>query len=335
MISRVKKNQELYNQLTQDTESDLSNSDLASLSQRISRKGNDSTDSDALSVDTNHDPLHSKSLETIADTSVELDYSAVENHDISIQTKDDDIKELLWNTFENTYLNDFLNEVKQYNVKKGYRRTEDTQANILASLNENKGAVRRHQEIEQPLESKLSEPIFETYEEEKPIEDIQFSALKEDEVQAETGGSSETLDQNTIALEVQKMLREMEQDFINESAKFTQEQEQSETRKKSNDLKQPERLPEVENLQPVPVSEETKTRGNQESHPDLDAPSYEALLASTQQLKVKVNDYEEDLQSINNRVAITNRVISFVLYLLIVALVVVIVVFVYYFVVKR
>ena len=41
----------------------------------------------------------------------------------------------IFDTFENEYLKDFLDEVKAYNVEKGYRSSQDTNENILEELN--------------------------------------------------------------------------------------------------------------------------------------------------------------------------------------------------------
>ena len=41
----------------------------------------------------------------------------------------------IFETFENEYLKDFLDEVKAYNVEKGYRDTSNTHQNILKELN--------------------------------------------------------------------------------------------------------------------------------------------------------------------------------------------------------
>ena len=52
------------------------------------------------------------------------------SHARNIQTEEDSI----FDTFENEYLKDFLDEVKAYNVEKGYRNVGDTQSNILKEL---------------------------------------------------------------------------------------------------------------------------------------------------------------------------------------------------------
>src|SRR5699024_3860456 len=50
-----------------------------------------------------------------------------------------------FDTFESAYLNDYIAEVKEYNLKKGYREIDNTSKNIMPDLNldiqENKSRV--------------------------------------------------------------------------------------------------------------------------------------------------------------------------------------------------
>jgi hypothetical protein len=83
---------------------------------------------------------HSKELSSFANRLNEIDdhFEKMDvpfndekpSHARSFQTEEDPI----FDTFENEYLKDFLDEVKAYNVEKGYRKIDDTQSNILKEL---------------------------------------------------------------------------------------------------------------------------------------------------------------------------------------------------------
>ncbi|AMC93349.1 hypothetical protein AOC36_04965 [Erysipelothrix larvae] len=113
MKSRVQKNHELYETLASSTEEKVESSDL-------SRYANQLNDIDSrfermnIMGNVSHDPSHARDDVT--------DNESLTN---------------VYDTFENEYLKDFLEEVKEYNVKKGYRTSDDTQTNILGTFTTN------------------------------------------------------------------------------------------------------------------------------------------------------------------------------------------------------
>lgn len=335
MISRVKKNQELYDELSQNAESDLSNSNLSSFSSKLNHIDHDSeTVSERQSI---HSPLHAR------DNSNES--SPVETYDESVFSKpsetsseeNQEIKELLWNTFENTYLNEFLSEVKQYNVKKGYRRVEDTQANIMAELKSGKSQptvsrVDSHNELYSAISNQEN-----TYQSVDQTMEYTPTMLNSDA----NSNSSAVNDQQTIALEVQKMVNDIS--FEDSNADHIQ---QGHDKPVMEQVSYDESVAEKKDSSQQPINEHkpvsslkadlshSAIENNSKKSADaavssaIDKTRYDELLQSTQQLQLKVDDYEQNLEEINGKVALTNRVITFLLYLLIIALIIVICLFV-------
>lgn len=64
--------------------------------------------------------------------------------------------------FSNNFLEEFIDEVKQYNVEKGYRNTVDTKANVLSGINGWQSNLRPfgHQKSDEPLVTPSNEPII-------------------------------------------------------------------------------------------------------------------------------------------------------------------------------
>ncbi|NLC42155.1 MAG: hypothetical protein GX775_04810 [Erysipelothrix sp.] len=102
--------------------------------------------------------------------------------------------------FSNNFLEEFIDEVKQYNVEKGYRNTVDTKANVLSGINGWQSNLRPfgHQKSDEPLVTPSNEPI------------ISDEPIIEDEPIVE-----EDTSQETIMMEVQR-LAELDEPLVDE-----------------------------------------------------------------------------------------------------------------------
>lgn len=110
-LSRVKKNQVLRNTIENDREEELVSPALSSYAERLNKINPMLTRSSSPSSNASYQALHSR-----REKSLNLDVS---NENIAS------------NSFEPNYINDFLEEVRNYNLKKGYRREFDTDLEIL------------------------------------------------------------------------------------------------------------------------------------------------------------------------------------------------------------
>ncbi len=110
-LSRTKKYEELRQQIQNDREGDVRSEALSPYANRLSR-----LDSNFRPMETtssrSHNPMHIKK---------EVRFDSFASHDSS------DVP-----TFNNQYINEFIEEVKNYNIKKGYRNFEETSSNVLA-----------------------------------------------------------------------------------------------------------------------------------------------------------------------------------------------------------
>lgn len=118
MKTRVSKNKELHDLIASDTESDVVSSDLSHFANRLNEIDNQFS---RMNIEKSED----HAFEHARQTKVNVDDTLDQN--ISLE-------DTQFDTFESAYLKDFLEEVKEYNVKKGYRDIESTSSNIMKEL---------------------------------------------------------------------------------------------------------------------------------------------------------------------------------------------------------
>ncbi len=112
-LSRTKKNSDLYQKMHSDNEADIKSDRLSAFANRLHEI--DSTTFAAMKPEnTSVNPLHARKNEYLEPT-VKSDKANIAS-------------------FNNEYLDEFINEVKQYNIKKGLRSDLDTQTNILNEI---------------------------------------------------------------------------------------------------------------------------------------------------------------------------------------------------------
>lgn len=225
-FSRVKKYAQLREELASDNESEIKSEALAPYADRLSKI--DTRFKPMESSKTVHSPLHSRNTA----------YSPVDEP-VTFEES----------TFNSEYLDQFIEEVKQYNMRKGYRKNEDTKSELLLKVKEKSEpqlpAVESAVEIEQPLD-----------------------------------------DEQTISMQVHQLVND--EDFEEED------------------------LPAVD-----------FTEINNE------------FLQKTQELNMKLETYQHELTEVNDRVINTNRLLNFLIALLILGLVIVMGVVIYWILLVR
>lgn len=233
-------------------------------------------------------------------------------------------------TFTNEYLDDFIKEVREYNIRKGTRESDNTQADILYQLNAANRAKRSHY-------------IQEIQEEPQP-EETKKTILSRDD----------------IALQVQNLLKEEEAPSFDSDMRFAKElKETPADHAQAEDVvyEEPvvEEAPVVESFQPQPAAEEAveeyisqpeqkpqrpakkiiqpimmedAVEDEEEVPVKKDAPQqavlHKKLLEETQQLRVQMDEYEAELTDLSDGVEKTNKLLNFVLCFLILVLLVII-----------
>ena len=139
-LSRTKKYQELRDRLQNDAESQVTSKDLSSFQERLNRL-------DVMHFDTaeeakDHDPIHVRRNSYFEETA-----PVVEEKEIEKTTQ---------YTFNNEYLDEYINEVKQYNKDKGLLTKDDTAMNILENLKKKEEAPALEETVKEEIECDYS-----------------------------------------------------------------------------------------------------------------------------------------------------------------------------------
>jgi len=113
-LSRVKKYAQLREELMNDAESEVSSSELSEFAKRLNRIDSNQFNAMETSDNTEHDPVHLR-RESYFEEPVKKECNVEDT----------------FSSFNNEYLDEYINEVKQYNQVHGYSSSEDTAKNIL------------------------------------------------------------------------------------------------------------------------------------------------------------------------------------------------------------
>ena len=245
--------------------------------------------------------------------------------------------------FRNEYLDDFINEVREYNIKKGNRENENTQIDILNRLN-SVSRAKRSDYIE-----KIDEDVKEVPQKEavkRRREDIaaqvksfveketpSYGALtQETEVPQPTVRSQEIVLEPTLS-EASMKQRESKRIPSMDVSKL-QKAAEEETLKIQNSLgMQPISIPENEKRNPfitrkgTPSAVPTKEEQEEAQREKL---FHQKLVEETQQLRVQMNEYEDDLNDLSEGVEKTNKMLNIILGCLILALLVIVGIVIYW-----
>ncbi len=117
-LSRVKKYADLHESLSNDAESKLTSSDLNSFAQRLNRIDSNQFDAVEIREDSEHNPNHQARTVEVQEPIEEVVQEPVKATD----------------TFNNEYLDEYIKEIKEYNLKKGYITSEKTSQHVFDSL---------------------------------------------------------------------------------------------------------------------------------------------------------------------------------------------------------
>lgn len=197
---------------------------------------------------------------------------------------------------DSEYLQNFLDEVKAYNVKKGYRHHEDTQTNLLNEIREE----LRDSEVE----------YFDHVQEEQD--------LKDEAVQSVDLNIEEEALPTEAKLFGEGILEEAEkpEDISNAVKELVDEIEEG-----ANDFDS--------KIEPLDSFEEEDAQDLALDSDDFDDLSLqEELLSQTQTLQHKIIDQERNIDEMSEKMARTNRLLNVILSFLIFAIIVIILIIV-------
>lgn len=297
-LSRTKKYQDLRDRLQHDTSTDsLSTNDLSRFekrlneidSQNFSYTEKNTQDSYNAGHARNHDVknepevLRRKKVEPTFDTS-------------SFLTNENDV------TFDNDYLDQYIREVKQYNIDQGNAASENTSLNILKQIERNNSKAP-----DRPYPRSTSQTT-----------DIPF--VNETKEETKQTSSSVQEYQPTQALSKEDIMAEV-QSMVNGTSTPTPVSQPAQ-----------DSSPFVSDSFDFDKSMNTDTFNRRL---EADRTTRQQLLNETTQMRAQLDDYEDNLSEVSDKMRQTNKILNLVLILLIVFLAIVVGIVVYWIVVTK
>ncbi len=303
--SRTSKYEDLRNKLQNDNEGEISTPSLSAFEKRLNSINANNFKAPSSYTEDDHDPIHARRRE----------YTEQPKQTSFVQEKDDEDSVSL-NTlprtdhfgsdFRNEYLDEYIDEVRKYNADKGYAYSTDPRLNILHSIQNNQKKT----------------PPTKPY----PDEDNRVTT----EIPSMTGlqgrfGRQEDTRQNvrerkeeTADIPFFSNERAATQDFP--SVDMPEEDtNHTGTMTKEDIAAEVQNLIREQNPDTAPDFERTDDR-ELNYHFAAERNARQQLLNETSQMRAQLDDYEDNLSEVNDKMKRTNQTLNIILIVLIVAL---------------
>ena len=220
-----------------------------------------------------------------------VSFSANENNDV---------------TFDNDYLDQYIREVKQYNIDQGNAASENTSLNILKQIERNNSATP-----EKPYPSSNSHTA------DIPFLSSQSSSNRYPQDVKQSPSSQENT-QPTQAMS-EDIMQEVQNLVNGTSSSYTQPEEPSSPF-----------VNDYESKNDSFMSTDTFNR-----RLEADRTTRQQLLNETTQMRAQLDDYEDNLSEVSDKMRQTNRILNIVLVILIIALAMIVGVVIYWIITSK
>ena len=289
-LSRTEKYRDLREKLQDDTANDLSARDLQNYEDRLNRIDSDNFDApdDQYVPSSPHEAAHRRELhyEVPEEEDQGPVFADVSQAHSSNYTPEPEVRD--------DYLEAYIAEVKRYNKENGVAATEDTTLNVLQAIDPD---TRREQASGlRPFKPEL------------PKEPVSEQEPETEELPAE--------DPDTADILFTRRAYRKEESASREKAGMTKEDIMEAVQNLVNGRK-------TDTPEPAPF-EDTAEIGMDtlEKRLEADRVTRQQLLAQTTQMRAQLDDYEDNLSEVSDKMRHTNRILNIVLIVLIIALLV-------------
>ncbi len=332
--SRMQKYKELRDSLQNDSESNIQTRDLYKYEQKLNQIAPDQFNApQEPSPERNNSPLHASQVRPYTP---EETPSAVQSEE-PVSGNKGFSKEYFQNSanyttaFNNEYLDDYIREVKEYNINQGVAGSANTDLDILKNLRgESTAAPRKPYPDEEvvepsprPVRPAAKEPAAKPAVKEADTADISFGSDKR-----KTSYAEPALKKETAAAKEKPFL-----DFLDD------EEEEEEVRPYSDTqtMTKEDIAAEVQRLINGAQKKNESASKNKGKNLFEDTDTYgvprstnQQILNETTQMRAQLDDYEDNLNDVTDKVNHTNQILNIVLIILIIALSLVLAVVIYW-----
>lgn len=312
--SRTQKYEQLRNQLQNESEVGLSSNELSQFQKRLNEI--DSTHFQAPEERETveyHDPIHARRSEVVEVPPQQTTHTKVEEPvDIAVSS----ITQGDTSSLHNSYLDEYIKEVKQYNMENGQASSENTSVNILQQMRQGERKPAPTKPFPEQVEATqtVDIPVLHAYQDPKPV------ANPVPQVQTEEVPNHETMDIPFFPGQTATMPK-IDFSELSEPHAFEDHKPTENIAAEVQNL-----IREQSTLSQLPTSE----YGELDQQLEAERTARQQLLNETTQMRAQLDDYEDNLSEVSDKMRHTNKVLNGVLIVLIVVLVVVLLVVLYW-----
>ena len=209
-------------------------------------------------------------------------------------------------TFDNDYLDQYIREVKQYNIDQGNAASENTSLNILKQIERNNSAT-----------PKKPYPSSNSHTADIPFLSSQSSSNRSHQEVKQPSSQEDT--QPTQAMSKEDIMQEVQNLVNGTSSSYTQQEEPSSPF-----------VNDYESKNDSFMSTDTFNR-----RLEADRTTRQQLLNETTQMRAQLDDYEDNLSEVSDKMRQTNRILNIVLVILIIALAMIVGVVIYWIITSK
>lgn len=307
-FSRVKKNVDLYNKIIEEDKTKIIESSLRDYERRTTDPHSKESTYQASRYRKNKDLIEELSEEKFEGVINPTD--SVLNEPSSGDTLSK--KEILR---DRDLLEEFIQEVKHYNINRGLRNVQDTQMNILQTLSKAPQSREEPSQKEEATQQTDKSDLELTHE-------IQAIIKELDEKNLDSDYDEEGVDDFTFSPLESKKEKELSNIFseIEDNSKFTQKSKKAVFKGEDDYLEDIE-----ENKDQILADADSKLElaKDETSLNKRDFKSSE-LLELTQTLNLKLDLQEAELEDVSEKVTVLDRILTGFLVILIIALIIII-----------
>lgn len=342
-LSRSEKYRELRNSLQNEIDDGYQSKELSRFEKRLnridsrnfSREGNYTRSAD------DYDPSHARRLRHTDDPEFAPAEPAQQTTGTPSFAHSRQMISDTGDSYENDFLDQYIREVKQYNVSQGNAVSDNTSVNVLQQLNPQQesasvrdpyASVQQRQRPVQMQRQRTEKPQIQhdyyrdfykrRYEDQNPAQEVPAQAespFEED---------SQTMSKEDIMAEVQNLVngRKSSQSTLNVPKMphmQNRRRQQAQTQPAYNDTFDYSEF------------EDTEDDDYFDRHSEEERDTRQQLLNETTQMRAQLDDYEDNLNEVSDKIRHTDRILNIVLIVLIIALGIALAFVVYWIVLTR
>ena len=351
-LSRTEKYKDLRSRLQDDTGSDLSTKALNPYESRLNQIDANNFAAPDQVLEDEHSAAHAREITEQKPAAEPLHRTQHEHVEPSYNSSFRD-NENYSSTFDNDYLDQYIREVKQYNLEQGSALSDNTSINVLRQLERNKNANQEDEpyakygnsplnmpkppvELDQKPASNTTKIPFQSAPQEQPVP-VRPAPVQNDAPvvqQADPRARVQMIHQNAPVSNSRKTFTEDlfenddEVDDIRNTQNLTKEDIMAEVQNLVNGAKQPV----YADPSTGPVSTNS---GAYDRNFDAERTARQQLLNETTQMRAQLDDYEDNLNEVSDKMKHTNKILNIVLVVLIIALAVILAIVIYWIVLSK